>query len=91
MIYAHSGAGCLYKNGEYATFVSSPKQSNLKEDTIEYGEKRNITVLLASDIKSKELYSTYKEPLLSTKLLSNKITSLINNVGVVSSVNLKIK
>ena len=62
-----------------------------KEDTIEYSEKRNATILLESDIKSKELYSTYKEPLLSTKLLSNKITSLINNVGVVSSVNLKIK
>ena len=67
------------------------RANELKEDTIEYGEKRNTTVLLASDIKSKKLYSTYEEPLLSTKLLSNKITSLINNVGVVSSVNLKIK
>ena len=91
MIYAHDGAGCLYKNGKYATLVSLTEQDNLKEDTIEYSEKRNATILLESDIKSKELYSTYKGPLLSTKLLSNKITSLINNVGVVSSVNLKIK
>ena len=91
MIYAHSGAGCLYKNGKYATLVSLPEQDNLKEEAIKYSEKTNATILLASDIKSKELYSTYKEPLLSTKLLSNKITSLINNVGVVSSVNLKIK
>ena len=90
-IWAHSGAGCLYKNGKYATLVSLPEQDNLKEEAIKYSEKTNATILLASDIKSKELYSTYEEPLLSTKLLSNKITSLINNVGVVSSVNLKIK
>ena len=91
MIYAHDGAGCLYKNGKYATLVSLPEQDNLKEEAIKYSEKTNAIILLASDIKSKELYSTYEEPLLSTKLLSNKITSLINNVGVVSSVNLKIK
>ena len=90
-IWAHSGGGWLYTEGKYAELVSLTEQDNLKEDTIEYSEKRNATILLESDIKSKELYSTYKEPLLSTKLLSNKITSLINNVGVVSSVNLKIK
>ena len=90
-IWGHSGGGCLYENGKWAELVSLTEQDNLKEDTIEYSEKRNATILLESDIKSKELYSTYKEPLLSTKLLSNKITSLINNVGVVSSVNLKIK
>ena len=90
-IWAHSEAGLLYSEGKYAELVSLPKENDLKEDTIEYSEKRNATILLESDIKSKELYSTYKEPLLSTKLLSNKITSLINNVGVISSVNLKIK
>ena len=58
---------------------------------IEYGEKRNATILLASNIKSKELHSTYEETLLSVKLLSNKTTHLINNVSVLSSVNLKIK
>ena len=90
-IWAHSGAGYLYEDGKWATLVSLPEQDNLKEEAIKYSEKTNATILLASDIKSKELYSTYEEPLLSTKLLSNKITSLINNVGVVSSVNLKIK
>ena len=90
-IWAHSGAGYLYENGKWAELVSLPKQNDLKEEAIKYSEETSATILLASDIKSKELYSTYEEPLLSTKLLSNKITSLINNVGVVSSVNLKIK
>ena len=90
-IWAHSGGGLLYENGKWVELVSLPEQDNLKEEAIKYSEKTNAIILLASDIKSKELYSTYEEPLLSTKLLSNKITSLINNVGVVSSVNLKIK
>ena len=90
-IFAHGGAGCLYKNGKWAKLVSSSKQNDLKEEVIKYSEETNATILLASNIKSKELHSTYEETLLSVKLLSNKTTHLINNVSVLSSVNLKIK
>ena len=90
-ILAHSGGGLLYEDGNYATLVSLPKQNDLKEEAIKYSEETNTTILLASDIKSKELCSTYGNTSLSVKLLSSKTTSLINNVKVVSSVNLKIK
>ena len=90
-IWAHDCAGWLYGDGKWAELVSLPKQNDLKEEAIKYSEETNATILLASNIKSKELHSTYGNTSLSTKLLSNKITSLINNVGVVSSVNLKIK
>ena len=90
-IWAHSGAGCLYKNGKWAELVSLPKQNDLKEEAIKYSEETNATILLASNIKSKELHSTYGNTSLSVKLLSNKTTHLINSVRVISSVNLKIK
>ena len=90
-IWAHSGGGHLYKNGEWAKLVSSPKQNDLKEEVIKYSEETNATILLASDIKSKELHSTYGDTLLSVKLLSKETTPIINNVRVISSVNLKIK
>ena len=90
-IWAHSGAGCLYKNGKWAELVSLPKQNDLKEEAIKYSEETNTTILLASNIKSKELHSTYGNTSLSVKLLSNKTTHLINSVRVISSVNLKIK
>ena len=91
MIFAHGGAGCLYKNGKWAKLVSSSKQNDLKEEVIKYSEETNATILLASNIKSKELHSTYGNTSLSVKLLSNKTTHLINNVREISSVNLKIK
>ena len=91
MIYAHDCAGYLYKNGKWAELVSSPKQNDLKEEVIKYSEETNATILLASNIKSKELHSTYGNTSLSVKLLSNKTTPIINNVRVISSVNLKIK
>ena len=91
MIYAHDCAGCLYKNGKWAELVSLPKQNDLKEEAIKYSEETNATILLASNIKSKELHSTYGNTSLSVKLLSNKTTHLINNVREISSVNLKIK
>ena len=91
MIFAHGGAGCLYKNGKWAELVSLPKQNDLKEEAIKYSEETNAIILLASNIKSKELHSTYGNTSLSVKLLSNKTTSLINNVREISSVNLKIK
>ena len=90
-IWAHGGAGCLYKNGKWAELVSLPKQNDLKEEAIKYSEETNATILLASNIKSKELHSTYGNTSLSVKLLSNKTTHLINSVRVISSVNLKIK
>ena len=90
-IWAHSGAGYLYKNGKWAELVSLPKQNDLKEEAIKYSEETNATILLASNIKSKELHSTYGNTSLSVKLLSNKTTHLINNVREISSVNLKIK
>ena len=91
MIYAHDCAGCLYKNGKWAELVSLPKQNDLKEEAIKYSEETNATILLASNIKSKELHSTYGNTSLSVKLLSNKTTHLINSVREISSVNLKIK
>ena len=90
-IWAHSGAGYLYENGKWAKLVSLPKQNDLKEEAIKYSEETNATILLASNIKSKELHSTYGNTSLSVKLLSNKTTHLINNVREISSVNLKIK
>lgn len=90
-IWAHSGAGYLYENGKWAELVSLPKQNDLKEEAIKYSEETNVTILLASNIKSKELHSTYGNTSLSVKLLSNKTTHLINNVREISSVNLKIK
>ena len=62
-----------------------------KGEYIKYSEETNTTILLASNIKSKELHSTYGNTSLSVKLLSNKTTHLINNVREISSVNLKIK
>ena len=90
-IWTHYGAGYLYKNGKWAELVSLPKQNDLKEEAIKYSEETNATILLASNIKSKELHSTYGNTSLSVKLLSNKTTHLINNVREISSVNLKIK
>ena len=90
-IRAHSGAGYLYEDGKWAELVSLPKQNDLKEEAIKYSEETNATILLASNIKSKELHSTYGNTSLSVKLLSNKTTHLINNVREISSVNLKIK
>ena len=90
-IWAHSGAGYLYEDGKWAELVSLPKQNDLKEEAIKYSEETNATILLASNIKSKELHSTYGNTSLSVKLLSNKTTHLINNVREISSVNLKIK
>ena len=90
-IWAHLGAGYLYENGKWAELVSLPKQNDLKEEAIKYSEETNATILLASNIKSKELHSTYGDTLLSVKLLSKETTPIINNVRVISSVNLKIK
>ena len=90
-IWTHYGAGYLYKNGKWAELVSLPKQNDLKEEAIKYSEETNATILLASNIKSKELHSTYGNTSLSVKLLSNKTTHLINSVREISSVNLKIK
>jgi len=91
LIWAHSGAGYLYGDGKWAELVSLPKQNDLKEEAIKYSEETNATILLASNIKSKELHSTYGNTSLSVKLLSNKTTHLINGVREISSVNLKIK
>lgn len=90
-IWAHLGGGYLYADGKWAELVPLPKQNDLKEEAIKYSEETNATILLASNIKSKELHSTYGNTSLSVKLLSNKTTHLINNVREISSVNLKIK
>ena len=79
------------KNWKFEKLVSSSKQNDLKEEVIKYSEETNATILLASNIKSKELHSTYGNTSLSVKLLSNKTTHLINSVREISSVNLKIK